>query len=655
MELNLTNEEIEAIKYYKEKGFLAINQLLIADSRTDIALLNDDIEINYDKTSTINYIDTIKKIYKAIFKYYLGKGKKEKWSFTRVTTTIEMERLKNELFIDRFILASNDSKMNKDLSINNNVAVYIDGDENIPYIKLDDILQDGSKDVIISLFTKVLEVSEVEDINFNDKSVRTYKISLEKQDLQGITEDDKIALYNYIISNSDLINTTLMDTVNLEKENVANYESIRELEKELSDLELESNKEDTKEIKEKLDIFKTRSAQIFDDIKRNNKFITEWKKNITVYLMNECINIEKEVIEEMKAQNESAEKKAEEFQEYARTKAENLAKEKFENIFEEVKAECQDNLQMCEKLMSDIDRVINRQQNFAKIAGNLGASYSALNNAFEMKRKAEDLENVLNTIKLKVETIGNSGTSKDNSDKLLKISEVNNQIGILINYLNNPKTAIAKSKMNRFDEMIVVEENELKRDIAKALLDIRGEAELKKLRDDTKIIESKSPISKLLGIFTGQNKLDEFMLDQIELRQNSIKKTLSKKLRLDYNYSVHELIAEIRMFIKDNSDDELVADDVAELKEFEKEIAKNFVVIESKVNDILDEKENRNLPVDTKITKRELIEIETYRFLNKYGYDIANKQEPEEVEYIDTTAREIAKISDYISTSKILE
>ena len=224
-----------------------------------------------------------------------------------------------------------------------------------------------------------------------------------------------------------------------------------------------------------------------------------------------------------------------------------------------------------------------------------------------------------------------------------------------MNYLNNPKTSIAKSRMNRFDEMIVVEENELKRDIAKAILDIRGEAELKKLKDDTQIIESKGPLKRFIGIFTGQNKMDAFMLEQIEVRQNSIKKTLAKKLRLDYNYSVHELMAEIKMFIRDNEDDELVEEDISELRGFEKEISKNFVIIESKVQDIIDEKENKNLPVDSKITKNELIEIETYRFLNKYGYDIADKQEPEEILYVDTTANEIAKIVEYINTSKVLD
>jgi hypothetical protein len=682
MGLKLTNEEIEAIKYYKENSFKNINQLLITDSRSDIALLSDensvDFEISYDKSSVVNYIETIKKVYSAILKSSLSKGKKSSWEFTKNATISEVEKYKNEPYIDRFLLATANKKTaeNQDVSAvtNNHVVLDIIGSSDIPYVELKDILQNDSNEVLISLFTKVKEISETTQITTDSKAPRTYTLKLEKQELEQMSEGDLVALYNYIISNSDLVNTTLANSVRLEKENVSNYESIRELEKQISDLELEINKkemgqdysepaqnadnQDLTELKEKLEIFKVHSANIFDNIKSNNKFITNWKKNITVYLMAECSKIEENIMLELKNENDKAVNEAEEFQNYARIKKENLSKESFENVLNEVKAECQDNTLIMNRLLNDISRLINRQQNFAKIAGNLGASYSALNNAFEMKKQAEKLSGLLDTIKSKVDTLGEVSEEEDSSlagKKLLMISDVNNQIGILMNYLNNPKTAIAKSKMNRFDEMIVVEENELKRDIARAILNIRGEAELKKLRDDTQIIEDKSPLKRFFGIFTGQNKMDEFMLEQIEVRENSIKRTLAKKLRLDYNYSIHGFIAEIRMFIKDNEDDELVLDQVSELRNLEQELAKNFVIIESKVQDIIDEKENKNLPVDSKITKKELIEIETYRFLNKYGYDIEDRQEPEEATYIDTTANEIAKIIDYISTSKILD
>jgi len=674
MEFKLTKEEIEAIKYYRNEAFQCINQLLNSDSREDIALLsdeeNEEIKIDYQKENVVHDIETIKKVYSAILKSYLSKGRKEAWTFSKKCLLSEIEKWKNEPYVDKFILADLKKEQSEKSVSMNQTILYIGGSKDIPYISLKDVLEKDNQEVLIAPFTEIREIVDGDEIEGEERNIHTYKINLERQELQEMSDDDKIALYHYIISNSDLVNTTLLDTVKLEKENVSNYESIRDLEKQISDLEMTINQKeqeknytasakkadakDLDELNDKLDVLKNHSTDIFNSIKTNNKFITEWKKNITVYLMAECSDIEEDLMNDMETENETTIEEAEVLASVPRIQRDKLKDESFENILQEVKAECIDNKVLVQQLIKDVNRLINRQQNFAKIARNLGASYSALNNSFDIKSKVEKLEGLIDTIQSKVDSLG-STESITNGKKLLEISEVNNQINILINYLNNPKAAIAKSKMNRFDEMIVVEENELKRDIAKAILNIRGEAELKKLRDDTQIIEEKSPIQKFIGIFTGQNKLDEFMIEQIHVRQNSIKKTLSKKLRLDYNYSIHELVAEIRMFIRDNEDDELVTDDVADLKEFEAEITKNFVIIDSKVEDIIAEKESKNLPVETRISKKELIEIETYRFLNKYGYDITEKQETEEAKYTDTTSNEIARIIDYITTSKVLE
>lgn len=675
MELKLTNDELELIKYYREEAFKKINQMLVTDSRTDIAILSDeqdDEKIVYDKENVIRNLETAKNIYEIIYREYLRKGIKKDWSFYLISNISEVQKLKNEPYIDKFLLLNSKELLNnQDLILNSNqVIINVLGDSEIPYIELENILKNGKNEILVSLFTKQIDIKETENIKINNKEIRSYDLKIEKQELQEMTFDDKTALYNYIISNSDLINSTLVTSTNLEEENINNYEEIRELEKKVSDLELEINNkeiegdygESQKELDEinleklnkKLENLKTRSAEIFEEIKKNTKIVTDWKKNVTVYLMAECSDIQKKVLSKMEEENNLELERVKNYEIKERIKTEDLKKQKLEEILQEVKNGCMDNEVLVKRLISDINRLLTRQQYFAKIAGSMDASYSALNNSFEMKKNAEELEYLINEIKIKVEEIEESKNTKEKTEKLLKVSQVNNQITILINYLNNPKTIAIKQKMNRFDEMIVVEENELKRNIAKTILEIRGEAELKKLRDDTKIIEDKGPISRFFGIFTGKNRLDDFMLDQIVIRENSIKKTLSKKLRLDFNYSIHELLAEIRMFIKDNQDDELVAEDIMVLKDLENQIKKNFVIIESKVNDIIEKKESKNLPIGTRLSKRELIEIETYRFLNKYGYDVGDKSESKEPVYTDTTPKEIARISEYIKTSGIL-
>ena len=328
----------------------------------------------------------------------------------------------------------------------------------------------------------------------------------------------------------------------------------------------------------------------------------------------------------------------------------------YSEVFYVVNKESEENIEMVEKLIKNIEVLISKQQNYAKIAGNLGTNYSALSNGFEMKKVAENLLVLVQTIDLKIKEIDQKEDKEqaENVESLKEISGVNIQISTLINYLNNPKIATKATKINRFDEICIIEENELKRGIATRIREICGEAELKKLKDDTELLEDKSGFSRFVGIFTGRNRLDEFMLEQIEVRKNAIRRTLSKKMTLTQSYSIHELIAGIRMFIEENNDDELVDDFVGDLQELEAELKRNFIIIDSKVRDIVDRKEGRNLPVtDKKISRMELIEIETFQFLHKYGYDIVkNEVEPE---YKNTVASELSRIIEYINTSKILE
>ena len=68
----------------------------------------------------------------------------------------------------------------------------------------------------------------------------------------------------------------------------------------------------------------------------------------------------------------------------------NVAKNEDE-LSMQVQEECEDNLKEAEKLLSNIKDLITKQQNHAKIAGNIGAVYSALINAFEMRKVAETL------------------------------------------------------------------------------------------------------------------------------------------------------------------------------------------------------------------------------------------------------------------------
>lgn len=758
MKIKLTNEEKEAIELYKNGEYQVINQLLVSDSNSDIALLREDVEnksvkITYDRETLIKDLKAIKVIYELLQKIKLKRNKQEEWAFIRGTNIAEVERFRTETFIDKCLDASSNREIaEKQYALNWNepAVMYIRGSKDIPYLAFDEIENieiPTYNDILISPFTKIKTIIDGGDLKIENKVAKTYNITLEAQELQGMPKEDKQNLYINILGNSDFINIKLNEVVRLEKESNNIYENIRKLEQLIakyeqeldkkkmlenySEYEIKVDEENLERLKNEVSFLKSQVTDIYEKIKECTEYITTWKKTITIYVMSECydidvkyqymekesitgiiddsgitekvVNIEsiqndKKIDEEINVQNNlKIENQVENEKEFLTEKVEQIEKietivntenelenskietqkneenkikpeiKKLEfeepeysindstelvNKMKEITASSKENSEVVDNVLKSIKYLLTKQQNYAKIAGNIGGRYSALNNCFEMKKQAEELQELINLIYEKVEYIYNF--EKNNAlEKLEKISQVNFQVSTLLNYLNNPKSSVGRIKITRFEEMAIIEENELKRNIADLLTEIRGEAELKKLKEDIEIIEDKNPLQKILGIFTGRNKLDEIMIEQIVIRQEAIKKTLARNFRLDYNYSIHELIAETEMFIRENEDDELVESDVRRLKVIEDELKQNFVVIEGKIKDIINEREGRNLPIDDKVTREELIEMETYRFLKKYKYDQKENRNPE-IEYQDTTANEISRIVDYIKTSNVL-
>ncbi len=671
IEFEFTDEEIEVLKEYRETNQLMINQLLVSNGEADIALLSkrsEDMQpFSYDRESVRINLDAMIRIYEIMLKSYYSK-ENNAWSFVYGTTLAEIEKLKNEIYIDYFLHATENKEIDMPTIIN-----FI-GDNDVPYINIDETLkiETDTPEILIAPFTKIKEFKEAQEIQLEeDRKLPIYSVTLEKQDLQELTFEEKEAVYNYILTSADVVNQKLQESINYDEDTLNNNENIRKLEQLLSKYELEikkkidfkdypeseqlADKADIERIKSELSDLQDSNSNIFEEKKMAVDFITKWKKNIAVYVMAEFKELEMKYEAERKVLKENYSEKMKKYEEEAKEKHEKLKEGSLEEIAKAVDKECDENIILAKRLIEDIKKLITKQQNHAKIAGNIGATYSALNNAFDMKKVAETLLDKVTAIRGKAKELCEEEDRENLSEKLLKISEVNLQVGTLINYLNNPKSSVGQSKINRFEEMTIIEENELKRGIAETILNVRGEAELKKLKEDLEILEEKGAFKRFIGFFTGSNKLDEVKEEQIEIRQKAIRKTLSQKMSLVYNYSIHELVAEIQMFLEDNEDDELVEEDMYILQNMENELRRNFIISDSKVRDIIEQRENKNLPVEVKrITKRELIEIETYRFLNKYGYDRRNDEE-ENNQYKDTMQNEIARIVDYISSSKILE
>lgn len=662
MELALTKEELKAIELYKNERYLMMNQLLVEDMETDIALLMAGNTVEYSKDSVAENIEMIKKIYEAMVKKYHQK-EKEEWKFFRGTNIAEIERLNINPNINRFFLGMTTKESAKNQILKNTirrVMFYILGNATIPYIQL----EENGSEILIAPFTKVAKIEKIEE-SLSDE----YKILLENQEFLLLSENEKERFYQSILEKADKVNENLQDCIKLENENRVHYENIRKLEqllakhnlameqeeyqKETTQTEKQDDLDDIQRIEKELGNLKQMVASTVKTRQEKATFIVNWKREVIQYMMAECGEIKNKYEEEKKElepeieQTSGAKKEEQTVQEPVKSE-ETISEEKEENPkITPIRLMCEENKKAAKDLLQNIKDLITKQQNHARIAKEINSNYKALNNAFEMKNFAEELESLINSLLRKINTM-----PSEKSEELDKIHQTSIQVSTLLNYLNNPKSAVGK-KITRFDEIHIIEENALKRGIAETIKNIRCEAELKKLRDDIDIIEDKSKFQKFIGRFTGRNRLDEVMLDQIEIRQMAVRKTFKAKMPLAYNYSIHKLIAEMDMFIEENDDDELVEEDVAKLKSIKEILKKNFVIIDSKVISIIDQKTGRNLPLASgKISKRELIEIDTYRFLHKYGYDKSpNNSEPE---YQDTLANEIKRIVDYMKSSEIL-
>jgi hypothetical protein len=712
MELDFTKEELETLEAYVSKKYEAMNQLLVSNCETDIALLSDEVEnkvvkIPYDRESVIENLMNTKNLYKLFMKNFY-KSKHEEKTFFRGTNLAEVERLKMEPFIDRIWSATTDKKSQEKFAKkwNRPVGITITLEENIPYFNVGNILgsEKYNKDILIAPFTKVKKIEEDKNINLdNSKYFKYYNVVLEKQNLDKLTYAERNGLYNYILENAYSIKRKIENCIKIEKENAINFDNIRKMEQllrkyestidekevdfEYSDIDRIADYNDVERVTKELNDLKKISTNVFELRKENIDFVNIWKRNIAVYMIAECREIEEqfkdieynpeeieekvelettEVIEIEEVEPEkivtsvalktSEEELEDNNQEEKELEAVNVQEPVEENeVQKRVKAESRENVDQVKKLLDDINVLITKQQNHAKIAGNMGTSYSALNNAFEMRKNTEVLEDLVEKIDNKVNELCLKEFNERIQLDLELVSKSCIEISTLLNYLNNPKIAVRNSKVTRFDEMAIIEENELKRGIAEKIREICGEAELKKLRDDLEIIEEKGTFSRFIGLFTGQNKIDDFMIEQINYRQMVIRKTLSRKLRLAHNYSIHELMAKITLFINDNEDDELVEDDVMDLKALATELRRNYIILESKVQSIVEEKEGKNLPYDSRmITKKEIIELETHKFLNKYEYTILDKVSEEEPKYQDTMTNEIGRIIEYINSSNII-
>ena len=244
MMFKFTEEDIEIIEDYRENSKLMVNQLLINNGELDVALLRDKTEdmqpFSYDRESVRVALEKLIRIYEIMLKYFYAKERKP-WTLAYNTTVSETERLKNEIYIDYFLHATSKQE---------DVEAYIEtelpaimnfvGDVDVPYLNIDEVLEieTDMPEMLIAPFTKIKDFKDIKLIKLDDgRRLPIYSITLEKQDLQELTEQEKDAVYNYILTSADVVDQKLKECADYDKNNFENNENIRKLEQLLAKYE----------------------------------------------------------------------------------------------------------------------------------------------------------------------------------------------------------------------------------------------------------------------------------------------------------------------------------------------------------------------------------------------------------------------------------
>ena len=307
---------------------------------------------------------------------------------------------------------------------------------------------------------------------------------------------------------------------------------------------------------------------------------------------------------------------------------------------------CEENNEQIEQLNKKIAVLISKQQNYNRIAQFLDIEYSPFCDTQNLQKSINILEKQLLEIAQIAENISVCGF--ENANKIIEeLTVVSEKVKTLLAYFYVSKNIVDEKVADRFEELNIIEENSLKKGIMKKVIITKATAELTKLDIEQEYLQSKNKFKRFIGFFTGQNKIDEVKLNQIEFERTAIIKYMNYSLGIDRNHSIHEILADIDTFLFDNMEyDEEIKDEIDTLVFLKTGLRRYFIIDEERVDYLLKEREKKILPIDTKkLTKEELIEKESYRFLNKNGYD---KSEEESNIIEDTSETEIKRISEYI-------
>jgi len=615
--LNISSEEIQAIEAYKGNGHLAINSLLEKGLNNEFSVINKHGYLALDEESVARNINTIKKLYSAMLKYSLQSG--SPGSLYRGTSDEELRTLSEGKIIGRCISTTTDKSMAEGYFTNihqNKAVVYVRANGDVPYLNLKNVLENygnnWEREVLLSPFTKVTRVKEVS--NYNGKNY--YGLDVEKTELPEIADEQLQQLETEFMSGCSKANDDLMQNLAIQKEIQDMHIKIQYYQKLFDQT---TDKEDRKDIRERINSLYNGLDIKNQDSKLLEQSYSSWKEKVIEYTMGSCNQIEKSIKKDFENEKTQVENK----------KTQQMLQE-LQSQKSVVMDSTQQNIKHCSNIQNSIQSLNDVKNQYVKCAENLEIEYASEIDIPRMQgslmRVQGDITNVYNK----------ANNTEIKPDALELSSSIHSEFASLSQLNTRLDECLGGLKKS---DLTAIERNELvllKKGISLKIDTIKASAEMKKLSVQKETLAQKPDLAKkLFDRITGQDKVHSAEIEQINIKQTAIQNKLAsarKESRQDY--SVHEMLSDVDVYIDRNKDIEIVEDDLQQLQTFRSQITEYFGVDEQKIQRISTEKpaltESENTPSKTsffnkifgnKQKQMQEIRSNTKQWISENGYE----------------------------------
>lgn len=165
--------------------------------------------------------------------------------------------------------------------------------------------------------------------------------------------------------------------------------------------------------------------------------------------------------------------------------------------------------------------------------------------------------------------------------------------------------------------------------------------------------KNNNPFKKFFNKITGKSKQYTLKQESINYMKEKVEQRMQNVITESKNYSIHEMLAEIEIFLEDNKEVVGIEKELIELNKLKENLGKVYRIDDLKVNKIIKDRTEENLPTtNKKVTPEQQVKIEENKFLKHNGYEEKenNKNKMSPITYNDEElASKISVINSYIN------